>query len=183
MSPLSRELNESPVIKSVTLADLEFGRPSPFDRVAGMARMAIILFGAVSFGAAAGAVGFYFAGASDVPERAAAAVPDAAPDAELADTAPATTGSIDTSRAGATDAPIIAARLPRPRPDEPAETGSIGATAAAHGRVYGPCAALADLGAAFAFRVRCTRETRAYAPPPGPYYYYPQPYSPPRYVR
>ena len=70
-------------------------------------------------------------------------------------------------------APIAAARLPRPRPDEPIYTGSIRApaydrpSAGPRRRVrFDPCAALRNLGAPFLFGNRCGHYTRVYPPPP-----------------
>ena len=55
----------APAIRSVSLADLEFDRPTRFDWLKGLARTALMLWGALSFGAAAGTAAYYFAGTSD----------------------------------------------------------------------------------------------------------------------
>ena len=92
--------------------------------------------------------------------------------------------------------PIAEARLPRPRPDEPIFTGSIGPpahdrsyVAPARRRTLDPCVALKNLGAPYLFGNRCGHYTRVYPPPPRQFdqatappparQYAPQPYQPP----
>lgn len=92
--------------------------------------------------------------------------------------------------------PIAAARMPRPRPEEPIITGSIGPpaydpsyVAPTRRRTLDPCAALKSLGAPYLFGNRCGPYTRAYPPPPRQFdraaaapparQYAPQPYHPP----
>jgi hypothetical protein len=77
--------------------------------------------------------------------------------------------------------PLIVARLPRARPDEPIITGSIGrGDSYAPAPAYDPCEILQRLGAPFP--VRCFQDSRG-APPPYPTYQPdyrpPHPYTPP----
>lgn len=181
---------EAETIKSVTLADLEFGRPRPFDRIAGLAKMALMLWGALSFGAAAGTAAYYYAGATGEPvlvaQRSAAEAPVAAPerDVALAEIPPHLSDYVGAKgEETLAPAPIVEARLPRPRPDEPIFTGSIERPRTARSRYVDPCEALQAIGARFVFGARCRRETRYYAPPPPPRYYYPAPYQRPYVVR
>jgi hypothetical protein len=211
MDAISRQPREAETIKSVTLADLEFGRPSPFDQLKGLARMALMLWGALSFGAAAGTAVYYFAGTSGGPlllsqaqtasakpvpaakavaaaKLVAAAKPSAsaAPerDASLLEIPPHLVEYVGPEGDRTLQAQsIIEARLPRPRPDEPFYTGSIGAPRVAHARRIGPCETIARLGGRFIFGMRCQQETRYYAPPPPSRYYSPAPYQPPTVVR
>jgi len=81
--------------------------------------------------------------------------------------------------------PLVMARLPRPRPDEPIVTGSIGRRDSyPPAPAYDPCEILERLGAPFPVRVRCFHESRGAPPPPSypaypPDYRSPQPYTPP----
>ena len=75
-------------------------------------------------------------------------------------------------------------RLPRPRPDEPVITGSLGPPRydpdykPTHRRridLRSPCTTLRNLGAP----IRCGGQARAYTPPPAAPEYLPRPYQPP----
>lgn len=182
---------EAETIKSVTLADLQFGHPSPFDRIAGLAKTVLMLWGALTFGAGMGTAAYYFAGSAGEPvlvsqkevEPAAEAPASEMQVAEIP--APA---NIDVApKVEDVPAPIVDARLPRPRPDEPIFTGSIERPRQARSRAIDPCEALDAIGARFIFGKRCRREARVYAPPPPPprvyYYQAPAPYQPPYVVR
>ena len=203
MDAVSSQRQDVETIKSVTLADLQFGRPSPFDRIAGFAKTALILWGALSFGAATGIALYYIAGVAGGPvlvsetQAADAIVAEAVDerDASLAEIPPHLADYIDSKADDVVEpsAPAVAARLPRPRPDEPVITGSIEPVKDARAEYIepqdarpqyaGPCEALQALGARFIFGLRCDRQTRAYQPAPQPLSYYPTPYQPPRVVR
>jgi hypothetical protein len=181
---------EAETIKSVTLADLQFGRPRPFDRVAALAKMALMLWGALTFGGAAGTAAYYYAGSGEpvlVSQRSAIEVPSPEPerDVALAEIPPHLSDYVGAKGDEALEpAPIVEARMPRPRPDEPVFTGSIERPRERHARYVDPCEALDAIGARFVFGMRCRRETQAYAPPPPPpRYYYPAPYQRPYVVR
>ncbi len=194
MNANSLQLVAAPAIKSVSLADLQFDRPSRFDWLKSLTRTVLMLWGALSFGAAAGTAAYYFAGSSGEPILVSQTKP--APDtlatviksdAALADIAAHASDDV----ALPADPPlasdfVVEARLPRPRPDEPVYTGSIEIPRPVHVRHATPCEALARLGARF-FGLRCREEARAYAPPPRPHVYYsepyPEPYQPPYVVR
>jgi hypothetical protein len=201
MQAIVRPPLRAETIKSVSLADLEFGRPSPFDKFAGLAKMALMLWGALSFGAAAGTAAYFVAGSTEpilVSERKVEKPKDleapAAPErvAAIAEAEPSIKEYVDSGEPQVLNIPepvVVEARLPRPRPDEPIITGSIERPRAARNRYATPCDALARLGARFAISIRCHREARVYAPPPPPAsasqarYDYPQPYRPPTVVR
>ena len=189
MSALSRQALARSEIKSITLADLQFDPPSPYNRLAGLAKAGLMLWGALTFGVSVGTAAFYFVGASGEPTLASETTgsigsvetPDDGDTAALAEIPPHLSEFVDGK-----DKAIEEARLPRPRPDEPVFTGSVARAdlsprpAAARG--FGPCEALNQIGASLAFHVRCQRQ--AYAPPPPPRYYYePRPYYPPYVVR
>ena len=109
---------------------MQFGRPSPFDRIAGLAKTVLMLWGALTFGAAAGTAAYYFAGTggpvlvSQMRSGSSNHAPVAARDVALAEIPPHLRDYVATS-AEEEPAPIVEARLPRPRPDEPVVTGSI----------------------------------------------------------
>jgi hypothetical protein len=76
------------------------------------------------------------------------------------------------------------ARLPRPRPEAPIITGSIGRPAH-HSRrrnFFDPCAAIRSIGVPFLFGNRCAQHARVYAPAPR-HASRPEPYSPPVIAR
>lgn len=154
MDVISRQAHDVETVKSVSLADLQFGGPSPFDRVIAVARTALVLWGALTLGAAAGTAVYYFAGATGEPVRASAeTVADAAvvepEQVEPTEVAPIATAALAEVPphladyiAPKTEEPlaqapapmptarpmpptIAEARLPRARPDEPVITGSI----------------------------------------------------------
>jgi hypothetical protein len=192
MDVISYQPREAETIKSVTLADLQFGRPSPYDRIAGLAKMALMLWGALTFGAAAGTAAYYFAGASGEPllitERKIETPPQAKPaTVAVAEIPPPANADVASNVEEEIEpAPIVEARMPRPRPDEPVFTGSVERPRQARSRHIDPCEALDAIGARFIFGMRCQREARVYAPAPPPpprYYYQPAPYQPPYVVR
>ena len=169
-------------------------------RIARFGKVMLIAWGAISLGAAGGIATYYLGGGSGesilLSEQAPAkpakskTVPDAQP------TRIATADSDDGANLFAPadqpsmlnpSPPIMEARLPRPRPDEPVITGSIGRPAydpdyapPIRRRIVDPCTALRNLGAP----IRCSSQRRVHvapepAPPPPPVVYYPQPYHPP----
>ncbi len=188
-------------VKSVSLAELASPRPSLFRRTLRLARIALMAWGAISLGAIAGIAAYYLNGGSDAvllvsenqaapsppiaeprPERLAALVETA--DAPI-DTAPPAVVMPEAMMFRIPE-PIVEARVPRPRPEAPIITGSIGPpaydpnyVAPARRPAFDPCAALRNLGSPFPFRVRCSQQSRVYAPPRQ---YYPQPYHPPYFV-
>jgi hypothetical protein len=170
MNALPRELDGSDSIKSVTLADLEFGRASRFDRLKGLGKTALMLWGALSFGAAAGAGGYYFAAASGDPAAIRQAATASAESTEPISARAAELAEIPPHLSDYVDHPVAVARLPRPRPDEPVYTGSIDRPAEAHRQPIDPCAALASLGAPLPFRMRCERGAGVYALSPPRFY-------------
>jgi hypothetical protein len=98
MDVISRQAHDVETIKSVSLADLQFGAPSRFDRIIEVARTALVLWGALTFGAVAGTAVYYFAGATAEPARApqeivadAVAVEPEALEPAVAETAPIAT--------------------------------------------------------------------------------------------
>jgi hypothetical protein len=172
MEQLSRD-PRAETIKSVTLADLQFGSHSRFDGLKALARMALMLWGALSFGAAAGIAAYYLVGSSPGPILVSEAEDqEPAPAGMLASFTeiPPPADELDRGADAGLRAPIIEARLPRPRPGEPLVTGSIGrrAPTKARGRFLDPCEALNKLGVGFPFRFRCY-EDHVYAPPPRRY--------------
>jgi hypothetical protein len=172
-------------------------------------RIAVMAWGVISLGAVAGMAAYYLNGEPDTallvsegqspfisedqssppnavpakpkPDRVAVAL-NAAPSAEAV-FAPATLPDLSGLELSP---PLTDARLPRPRPDEPIITGSLGPPrydpdyAPTHRRrIANPCTTLRNLGAP----IRCGNQARVYSPPPPPPVpeYYPRPYQPPLY--
>jgi hypothetical protein len=206
MDAISSQRQDVETIKSVTLADLQFGRPSPFDRITSLAKTALMLWGALSFGAGTGAAMYYVAGVASGPvlvsetQASDTIVAEAVDerDPSLAEIPPHLDDYLESTPEALVEPPppAVAARLPRPRPDEPVITGSIEPVKDARAeyndprearpQYAGPCEALQALGARFIFGLRCGRQTRAYPPAPQPLSYYPAsptPYQPPHMVR
>lgn len=195
MQAIVRPPLRAETIKSVSLADLEFGKPSPFDKFAGLAKMALMLWGALTFGAAVGTAAYFVAGSNEpilVSERKVEKPKDLdapAPErvAAIAEVLPSRSDDLEPAVMEIPEPAIVEARLPRPRPDEPIITGSIERPRAARNRYASPCDTLARIGARFSIAIRCHREARYYAPPPPPQarydYDYPQAYRPPTVVR
>ncbi len=199
----------------------DLGTIVPVARIVDLARKAVMAWGLISLGAVAGMTAYYSNGGADsllLARDAATASDIAGPQVHLAalleipdapDAAstrfalpptPAPPTRQPIAAVGAVEAPalnepppIVEARLPRPRPEEPIFTGSIGTPAdapyysAPRGRPSrDPCLALRNLGAPFLFGSRCYRQSRASPPPPPVIYepppqrqYAPQPYQPP----
>ena len=181
---MSRLLRHDPAvesIKSVTLADLQFGAPSRFDGVIAFGKMAAMLAGFLTLGAGAGTAAYVFASAGGpvrATEPAAVAASEFAdetvPDAETANFAVAESepemdvalaeippslseylapNPQEAQRFVVTPA-VQEARLPRPRPAlEPASTGSITRTPQRHAE---PCSAIRLFGRILPLRVRCS---------------------------
>jgi len=219
-------------IRSVTLAELTAPRPEPrfqvpelrmprfkFPRpelpelpllgdVLKYARIALMAWGAVSFGAIVGFTFYYLNGSPETPLAGAAveqsrteqapadrlalaiAEPESPPPPEISAAATSAATVLEVPP------PIREAPLPRPRPDDPVITGSIGAPRydpsyrpIRRRELEDPCAALRRLGMQYLFGTRCAPEARFYAPrpdrrvyiapPPPPPEYYPRPYQPP----
>jgi hypothetical protein len=177
-------------------------------------RIAVTAWGVISLGAVSGVAAYYLNGepetalligedevsleerlslvARDValpPPEATPAVPaptletayvESAPPADAV-FAPAALQEVSTLAPSAQTADV---RLPRPRPDEPVITGSLGPPRydpdyrPAHRRridLRSPCTTLRNLGAP----IRCGGQARAYTPPPAAPDYPPRPYQPP----
>ncbi len=182
-------------VTSVSFADLEFDRPSRFDWLKSLGRTALMLWGALSFGAAAGTAAYYFTGSGGEPilvsQQKKAATETLATAVETDPTLAQLPPHLSDYVAPPADPSlatrfVVEARLPRPRPDEPVYTGSIEPMPpprVARSRFADPCEAFARFGARFLFGMRCRQETRVDAPPPPPRNYYPQPYQAPYVVR
>ncbi len=200
MNAILGQPQRAETIGSVTLADLQFDPPSSFDRLKSLARMALMLWGALAFGAAAGTAAYFVAGTGEpiLVARASTEAPASEAPREtnkttvaLAEIPPHLSefvGKFEANTGEALPDPVEEARMPRPRPDEPVYTGSVERPRqVVRRRAFSPCQALADLGARYVFGLRC-RQARVYAPPPAPQssaqvYYYPEPYRPPHVVR
>ncbi len=152
--------------------------PSRLARFARVAKVTLMLWGGLSLAALGGAAAYYYGGTD---EEAAAGAPQQDHIAVLTEM-PADLNQAGTfSQAPAKNpAPIVEARLPRPRPDvpveadEPVTTGSITSTpyAPSSRRSFDPCLAFRQLAAPLRIHVRCTEPTfgrvRHRAPPPAP---------------
>jgi hypothetical protein len=190
-------------VRSLSLEEIV--TQAPPRRILRYMRIAVMAWGVISLGAVTGMAAYYLNGESSTallvsesqtPPKAAAAEPapdrvamavDAAPSAEAV-FAPAALPELSGLERSAA---IIDARLPRPRPDEPIITGSLGPTRYGpprydpeyvpthRRRISNPCTTLRNLGAP----IRCGNQARVYAPPPPPPVpeYYPRPYQPPVY--
>lgn len=173
-------------------------RPPLLKRLANFVKVAVLAWGVISLGAVAGIAAYYLSGepetalaVSEVPQPPKLLSVKPKPDrvAVAIDTVPTATdvfapATLPTLSGLGALPPIAEARVPRPRPDEPIVTGSLGPprydpyyVPAHRRRIVDPCIALRNLGAP----VRCGRQVRAYAPPPPPprAEYYPRPYQPP----
>jgi hypothetical protein len=175
-------------------------------RIARFGKVLLIAWGAISLGAAGGVAAYYLGGGSATPLLASDAQTLPAPSKPTPATSPKAErlASADTGSGGANmfapadlpttlsaSPPIVEARLPRPRPEEPVITGSIGRPAydpnyapPIRRRVVDPCTTLRNLGAP----IRCGSPRRVYvapspAPAPPPVVYVPQPYHPPVVAR
>lgn len=194
-------------VRSLTLEEIVGqGPPLPLlVRIARFGKVLLVAWGAISLGAAGGVAAYYLGGGSATPllvgsGKEAPAPPKSTP---AASPQPARLASLDTGSDGAnmfapadlpttlSASPIVEARLPRPRPEEPVVTGSIGPppydpnyAPPIRRRVVDPCIALRNLGAP----IRCNSPRRVYAAPPPtpappPVVYAPQPYHPPVVAR
>jgi hypothetical protein len=171
-----------------------------FGRMLNLVKIGLMAWGAISLGAVAAMSAFYLSGKSDAPliatattHRAASPTSLAPPaerlaaliDAPLPPTITAPPFSLKTPAfvplaasptpppVAMEPAPVVEARLPRARPDEPIITGSIAAsapkrdwTARPHRSTLDPCNALKNLGAPFLFGNRCGPYTHVYPAPP-----------------
>ena len=186
-------------VRSLSLEEI-VTQPPPLPlwrRLLRLIRIAVMAWGVISLGAIAGMAAYYLHGEPEtallVSEEQSPVVPakpkldrvaaafEVAPPAEAV-FAPAALRELSLlARSPAT----IDARLPRPRPDEPVITGSLGPPrydpdyAPTHQRrIANPCTTLRNLGAP----IRCGNQARVYSPPSPPQpvpEYYPRPYQPP----
>jgi hypothetical protein len=191
-------------VRSLSLEEIVGqGPPLPLlARIVKFGKIALIAWGAISLGAAGGVATYYLRGASPTPllvadqpkptaGKPAVAEPQTPRVASATDAgldAADMFGPADQPSALSLSPPMIEARLPRPRPEDPIVTGSIGRPAydpnyapPIRRRIVDPCTALRNLGAP----IRCSNRRRhvyvAPQPPPSPppAQYYPQPYHPP----
>lgn len=186
-------------IKSLSLEELLAERPSFLARALAFARRALMVLGGVALAAAGGTAAYYYLnGPSEEPALVAEAAPAPARIAALTEIPAPDVSQAGTFSPAPEAAPIMEARLPRPRPDEPVFTGSVGAAErgyhAPRGRYLDPCQAFRRLSAPFRLNVRCGDEVRyrrprpryyvvETPPPPPPAYAYEEPraYHPPRW--
>lgn len=194
-------------VRSLSLEEIAGqGLPAPLlVRMARFGRILLIAWGAISLGAAGGIAAYYLGGGSAAPLLVSdAQAPTPAKPKPAAVRQPVRVASTDAGSGSANmfapadqpttlsaSPPFIEARLPRPRPEEPVVTGSIGPPAYDPGyappvrrRVVDPCLALRNLGAP----IRCNSPRRVYAAPPRapvppPVVYAPRPYHPPVVAR
>ena len=141
MNAILRQPQRAETIKSVTLADLQFDRPLAFDRLKSLARTALMLWGALAFGAAAGTAAYFVAGTGEpiLVARASTEAPASEAPRETNETTVALAeipphlsefvGKFEANAGEALPDPVVEARMPRPRPDEPVYTGSWSARA------------------------------------------------------
>jgi hypothetical protein len=194
-------------VRSLSLEEIVGQGPTPplFVRIARFGKVLLIAWGAISLGAAGG-VAAYYLGGSATPLLVSDAEAPPAPSKSTPATSPqaARLANDDIGSGGANmfapadlpttlsaSSPILEARLPRPRPEEPVITGSISRPAydpnyapPIRRRVVDPCTALRNLGAP----IRCGSPRRVYGAPspalaPPPVVYVPQPYHPPVVAR
>jgi hypothetical protein len=193
-------------IKSVSLAELADQadpRPPLLTRVAHLVKVGLMVWGALSLSAAGGIALVYLQGGPDEAllvgdEETAIPEPRDAPPArpvEQTASLPEPMSVAEVEPAGAEESfvappvaaglpelePVILARLPRPRPEAPIITGSIGRRDSyPPSPAYAdPCAILERIGAPLPVRLRCLNDNRAAAPSYPPYppnYRPPQPY-------
>ena len=206
MDAFALDSDEPYGVRSLSLEEIVTAAPPLpiWRRILRFMRIAVTAWGVISLGAVSGVAYYYLNGEPDAAllvsqeseslviadqadspaaapaqpetERVAVAV-DGAPSAEAV-FAPAALPELSGL---APSSPTAEARLPRPRPDEPIITGSLGPPrydpdyVPRHRRRIGnPCTTLRNLGAP----IRCGGQARAYSPPPVPEYY-PRPYQPP----
>jgi hypothetical protein len=205
MDAFALDSDEPYGVRSLSLEEIVTAPPPLpiWRRILRFIRIAVTAWGVISLGAVSGVAYYYLSGEPDAallvsqeplplaiadeaepaaavaqpePERVAVAG-DRAPSAEAV-FAPAAFPELS----GLEPSPLTAdARLPRPRPDEPIITGSLGPPrydpdyVPKHRRRIGnPCTTLRNLGAP----IRCGNQARVYSPPPVPEYF-PRPYQPP----
>jgi hypothetical protein len=193
-------------VRSLSLEEI-VTQPPPlrlWRRVLRFTRIAVTAWGVISLGAVAGMAAYYLNGEPDtgvlvsegqMPPKAAPA-PSSEPDriavafdlAPPADAVFAPAALPEFSRLEPSAA-MMDPRLPRPRPDEPIFTGSLGPPRSGpprydpdyaptyRRRIANPCTTLRNLGAP----IRCGNQARVYSPPPPAPEYYPRPYQPPVY--
>jgi hypothetical protein len=202
MHALLAETGAPDSIKSVSLADLERqdeARPPLFARIVHLVKVGLMVWGALSLSAAGGIALVYLQGGPDDAllvgdkETAIPETRDEPPTKPIGQTAslPAPVSIAETDPAEAEESfvapavaeappePLILARVPRPRPDEPIVTGSIGRRDAfPPSPAYAdPCQILERIGAPLPVRIRCLNDSHAAAPP---YPSYPPNYPPPQ---
>jgi hypothetical protein len=197
MDAFALDSDEPYGVRSLTLEEIVTAPPPLplWRRILRFFKIAVMAWGVISLGAIAGMSAYYLnrepetallvseqQAAPDAapvraePDRVTVAAVDAAPPAEtvFAPAALSELSALEKSPA------IDDARLPRPRPDEPVITGSLGPPrydpdyVPTHRRRLNPCTTLRNLGAP----IRCGSQARVYSPPPVPEYY-PRPYQPP----
>jgi hypothetical protein len=165
-------------IKSLSLQDIVNARPPLFRRAVEIAKTALMIWGAISLSAAAGYATLQLQRSAEPvlkSERTAVATTDKArPAAPTRRAAQKLVGPTEGARASReTSDQALAARLPRPRPEDPIITGSIPRVQPDHrryaqARYDDPCEAWNSLG--MPFRLRCVRESEL-----APRYYGPYP--------
>jgi hypothetical protein len=194
-------------VRSLSLEEIVTAPPPLplWRRILRFFRIAVMAWGVISLGAVAGMTAYYLKGEPSTallvsesqapaevaptkpkPDRVAVAV-DSAPAADAV-FAPAALPELSRLEISPQ---LSDARLPRPRPDEPIITGSLGPARSGpprydpdyvptyRRRIANPCTTLRHLGAP----IRCGNQARVYSPPPPPPVpeYYPRPYQPPVY--
>jgi len=119
MDVISRQAHDVETVKSVSLADLQFGAPSRFDRIIEVARTALVLWGALTFGAAAGTAVYYFAGATAESARASEEIVANAAVVEPEDVEPTAVVPVPIATAALAEVPPHLADYIAPKTEEP----------------------------------------------------------------
>lgn len=203
MNALALQSGDPYGVRSLSLEEI-VTRPPPLPlwrRFLRFVRIAVIAWGVISLGAVAGMAAYYLngeantallAGEGPAPPKATPAEPEPDRVAVAVDTAPPAEAvfapaALPELSGLERSSPLTDARVPRPRPDEPVITGSLGPprydpdyVPTHRRRIADPCTTLRNLGVP----IRCGNQARVYSPPPPPLpvpEYYPRPYQPPVY--